>query len=63
MPVAEATLLSLVAVVIMLLIVTVRREKLHPELGRSPSTRLAIGFVLAFTGWALANIIVRSMVS
>jgi hypothetical protein len=63
MPLAEAFLLSLIAVVIMLLTVTVRRERLHPELGRSPSTRLAIGFVLAFAGWAVANIIVRSMVS
>ena len=63
MPVAEAFLLSVIAVVIMSLIVTVRRERLHPERGPSPSTRLAIGFVLAFTGWAVANIILRSMVS
>jgi hypothetical protein len=62
MRVAEAFVLSLIAVAIMLLIVTVRRERLHQELGRSPSARLAIGFVLAFTGWAVANIIVRSMV-
>jgi hypothetical protein len=63
MPGAEAFLLSLIAVVILLLIVTVRRERLHPELGRSPSTRLAIGFVLAFTAWAVANIIMSAMVS